>query len=173
MRLVVARIGRPHGVRGEVSVEVRTDAPDLRFVPGALLWTDPGAAGPLTVDGVRDHNGRLLLTFAQVRDRTAAEALRDVLLLADVGEQEEPDAWHVDQLVGLRAEGTDGRLLGEVVDLERGVAQDLLVVREPSGHRALVPFVTALVPVVDVDAGFLVLEPPGGLLEDGLLDDDG
>lgn len=167
MELVIGRIGRPHGVRGEVTVEVRTDAPERRFVVGARLGTDPVSAGPLTVTGVRDAAGRLLLTFAEAADRTAAEALRDVLLLADVSDDEsEPDAWHSHELVGLRAELTDGRPVGEVVDLLTGAAQDLLVVREPSGHRAMVPFVTAIVPVVDVAGGRVVLDPPGGLLAD-------
>jgi 16S rRNA processing protein RimM len=167
MELVVARVGRPHGVRGEVSVEVRTDAPERRLVPGAVLGTDPVSAGPLTVESVRDHNGRLLLTFAEIRDRTGAEALRGVLLTAEVElDEDEPEAWHVQQLVGLRAVLDDGTDVGEVVGLEHGSAQDLLVVREPSGHRALVPFVTAIVPVVDVSGGRIVMNPPGGLLED-------
>ena len=167
MELVVARVGRPHGVRGEVSIEVRTDAPERRLVPGAVLATDPASVGSLTIASVRDHNGRLLVAFEQVNDRSAAEALRGVLLLADVDvDEDEPDAWHVQQLVGLRALLRDGTVVGEVVALEQGAAQDLLVVREPSGHRALVPFVTAIVPVVDVAAGHVVLDPPGGLLED-------
>ena len=165
--LVVARIGRPHGVRGEVSIEVRTDAPDRRFVPGAAFTTDPAGAGPLHLESVRDHNGTLLLGFEGVADRSAAEELRGVLLLATVPvtEDEDPDAWPVAALVGLRAERTDGRPAGEVVGLEHGAAQDLLVLRQPSGATALVPFVTALVPVVDVEGGRIVLDPPGGLLE--------
>ena len=64
MQLVVGRIGRPHGVRGELTVEVRTDSPDTRFAPGSSLSTDPVTAGPLVVDDLRWHSGRLLLTFA-------------------------------------------------------------------------------------------------------------
>lgn len=166
MELVVARIGRPHGIRGEVSVETRTDVPEVRFAPGARLGTDPAAHGPLTVTGARDHSGRWLLTFEEVRDRTAAEALRGVLLTADVTTDDEPDAWHPHELVGLQARTADGLVLGEVVALRTGAAQDLLELREPSGHLALVPFVTAIVPVVDVQAGHVVLDPPGGLLHD-------
>jgi len=171
MELVVARIGRPHGVRGEVTVEVRTDSPDRRFRVGATFGTDPAGAGPLTLSGVRDHNGTLLLTFEHVRDRTAAESLRDVLLMIEAGgaddtEDTEDDEWPVHALVGLRAELADGTPAGEVVGLVPASAQDLLVIREPSGHEALVPFVRAIVPVVDVDGRRLVLDPPGGLLED-------
>ena len=174
VELVVARIGRPHGVRGEVSIEVRTDAPDRRFTPGASFTTDPASAGPLVLDGVRDHNGTLLLTFAGVEDRGGAEELRGVLLLASVPVtgDDEPDAWPVAALVGLRAERTDGRPAGEVVGLEHGAAQDLLVLRQPSGATALVPFVTALVPVVDVPGGRVVIDPPGGLLEGDEVDED-
>ncbi|GAB2697869.1 ribosome maturation factor RimM [Thalassiella azotivora] len=169
MQVVVARVGRPHGVRGEVTVEVRTDDPDRRLAPGSTLRTDPRTAGPLTIGSARDHNGRLLLTFDGVGDRTSAEALRDVLLLAEVepDADDEPDTWHVSTLVGLVAVDAEGRRLGEVVDLLGGAAQDLLVVREPSGHQALVPFVRQIVPEVDVEAGHVVLDPPGGLLQDG------
>jgi 16S rRNA processing protein RimM len=164
MEVVVARVGRPHGVRGELSIEVRTDVPEQRFVPGAVLTTDPGGR-VLRLSAVRDHNGRLLLTFAEVADRAAAEALRDVLLVADVEETEEPDAWPTARLVGLRAVTVDGRDAGTVVGVEHLPAQDLLVLRQPSGARALVPFVAAIVPEVDVPGGRLVLDPPGGLLE--------
>jgi 16S rRNA processing protein RimM len=165
VEVVVARIGRPHGVRGEVSVELRTDVPERRFVPGAVFTTDPGGR-PLTLASVRDHNGVLLLTFAGVSDRGDAEALRDLLLVAQVPPDDEPDAWHVATLVGLRAVTTDGRDVGVVAAVEHLPAQDLLVVEQASGRRAMVPFVSALVPQVDVDAGRVVLDPPGGLLDD-------
>ncbi|PWJ56398.1 16S rRNA processing protein RimM [Quadrisphaera granulorum] len=174
MEVVVARIGRPHGVRGEVSVEVRTDSPGERFAGGAVFSTDPASAGPLTLAAARDHNGVLLLSFEGVNDRNAAEGLRGVLLVADVDatSTDEPDAWSVPALVGLRAERTDGRVAGEVIGVEHGPAQDLLVVKQPSGSLARVPFVAALVPVVDVDGGRVVLDPPGGLLEgDGAPED--
>lgn len=168
VELVVARVGRPHGIHGEVSVEVRTDDPDRRFTAGARYATDPAAAGPLTLGSVRDHNGRLLLTFDEVPDRTAAEALRGVLLLLDVDEQaeaDEPDAWYDHQLVGLAARTIDGTDAGVVSAVEHGAAQDLLVLRLPTGGEARVPFVTALVPEVDVEAGRVLLDPPGGLLD--------
>lgn len=184
MRLVVARVGRPHGIRGEVTVEVRTDSPEQRFVPGAVLEvTAPGrsaargrlpaaAAGPrppvrVTVSGARDHNGILLLSFAEVADRDAAEALRGALLESEVADApQEPDAWYDHQLVGLRVEAPDGTLLGTVRAVEHGPAQDLLVVRRTDGAERLVPFVTAIVPAVDVEAGRLVVVDPGGLITD-------
>lgn len=180
MRLVVARVGRAHGLRGEVSIEVRTDAPDQRFVKGAVLHVEDGSlrrslessgtATTLTLGRVRDNNGTLLLTFDEVTDRTAAEALRNAVLEVEVPEtSDEPDAWYDHELVGLTAVGPAGEKLGEVVAVQHPGAQDLLVVRTVKGEDRLVPFVGALVPEVDPKAGRIVLDPPPGLLED--LDD--
>lgn len=163
MERVVARIGRAHGLRGEVSVEVRTDVPEQRFVEGAVFATDPASAGPLTLEGVRDHNGVLLLTFAGAEDRGAADALRGVLLLVDTEASDEPDAWYESELVGLPVQTPDGAPLGEVLRLDSTGAQDLLVVRATDGDEVLVPFVTALVPVVDVPGRRVVVDAPGGL----------
>ncbi len=167
MERVVARVGRAVGLKGEVTVEVRTDDPAARFVPGAVFVTEPASSGPLTLDGARDHSGVLVLRFAEVADRTTAEGLRGVQLLVDVGASEEPDAWYEDELVGLAVRTPAGGPLGEVVRLDTGGAQDLLVVRTPDGREVLVPFVTALVPDVDIDAGVVVVDPPGGLFDDG------
>ena len=166
MLLTVARIGRPHGLRGEVALDVRTDAPEERFVAGAVLRTDPEQAGPLEVTRVRTAQGRWYVTFAPAPDRTAAEALRGVELLVESEDvADDDDGWYLHELVGLRAEHVaDGRVLGEVVGLEHLPAHDLLVLREPDGARTLVPFVEAIVPVVDVPGGRVVLDPPGGLL---------
>jgi 16S rRNA processing protein RimM len=165
--VVVGRIGRPHGVRGEVTVEVRTDDPDLRFVPGAVFATEPPSRGPVTVAGVHWHSGTLLLRIEGVADRTAAEDLRNTELLIAVDDLpviDDPDSFYDHQLVGLTARLADGGVLGEVTAV-RHEAQDLLVVRRLDGVEALVPFVAAIVPTVDVAAGFLVVDPPEGLLD--------
>ena len=168
--LVVGRIGKPQGIRGEVTVQVRTDDPDARFADGAQLLTEPPERGPLTVAASRDQNGRLVVLFAGVPDRTAAEALRDTLLLVDAATlppTDDPDEFHDVELVGLEARLPDGARLGavrEVLHLPHGDV--LVVVRDdPEGAEALVPFVRALVPVVDVPGGHLVVDPPEGLLE--------
>jgi len=171
VRLVVARVGRTHGVRGEVTVEVRTDVPERRFVRGSRLYVTGDHAldgvDAVTVASARDHNGRLLLGFEEVADRTTADALRGALLEADVPDEvDEDDAWYVHQLVGLRVLAPGGAQLGTVVAVEHPPAQDLLVVRRPDGVQRLVPFVTALVPTVDVRAGFVVVDAPRGLLDD-------
>ena len=169
--VVVGRIGRPHGVRGEVTVEVRTDDPELRFAAGSVLLTEPVARGPLTVAARRWHREILLLSLegpaGPVESREAAEALRDTELhvpLADLPELDDPDAYYDHQLVGLAARLPDGTALGEVAAV-RHEGADLLVVRRPEGGELLVPFVAAIVPTVDVAGGFVVVDPPEGLLD--------
>jgi 16S rRNA processing protein RimM len=168
MELVVARIGRPQGLRGEVSVEVRTDDPARRFVVGAELQTDPVSAGPLRLASVRDQSGRTILRFEGVTDRTQAEGLRGVLLVVETDEDEpdRSDEWYDHELVGLAAVDPRGTPLGTVVRLEHRPAQDLLVVRTTGAAEVLVPFVSALVPEVDVPSGRVVIDPPGGLFDD-------
>jgi 16S rRNA processing protein RimM len=177
VRLIVARIGRAHGLRGEVSVEVRTDAPEARFVDGAVLHVEDGprrralvaTGGPtsLTLTRVRDNNGIMLLSFAEVADRSVAESLRDVVLEAEVAEEsDEPDAWYDHELVGLVAVDPAGARLGEVVAVHHPGAQDLLVVRTPASGDRLVPFVQALVPEVNLKSGRVIVAAPPGLLED-------
>ena len=173
---MVGRIGRPHGVRGEVTVEVRTDDPELRFAVGAVLLTEPASRGPLTVAGRRWHREILLLTLESptgpLSSREDAEALRDTELhvpVADLPELDDPDTFYDHQLVGLAARLPDGTPLGEVVAV-RHEGADLLVVRrradgEVVSGELLVPFVAAIVPTVDVAGGVVVVDPPEGLLD--------
>ena len=164
MELVVARIGRPHGLAGEVSVELRTDVPEERLVAGAVLATDPGSAGPLTVTRTRVQAGRWYVSFAEATDRTAAEDLRGVLLVVTQDASDEADAWYPHELTGLRVERPDGTEVGTVAGIENFPAQDLLVVREGSGVESRIPFVAEIVPVVDIPGGRIVVDPPYGLL---------
>ena len=171
--LTVAIIGPAHALKGEVRLEIRTDDPEGRLAPGTTLPTDPQDAGPLTVSRLRFDGQRWFAAFDQARDRTAAEALRGVRLLVDTDEDEvdeDEESWYAYELVGLTArlalhpghEGTP-QVLGEVVDLEPGIAQDRLVVRTPQGERVAVPFVEELVPEIDLEAGTVTIDPPGGL----------
>jgi 16S rRNA processing protein RimM len=171
MQVVVGRIGKAHGIRGEVTVEVRTDEPDRRFADGTTLRAErpSGAAAPwtaLTVAGTRWHQSTLLVRFDELPDRTAAESARGLLLHADVPADEspeEPDEFYDHQLVGLAAEDVDGRPLGEVTAVLHG-AQDLLQIRTADRRDALVPFVAALVPEVDVAGGRVVVADRPGLV---------
>jgi 16S rRNA processing protein RimM len=167
VQVVVGRIGRPHGVRGDVNVESRTDEPDRRFAPGTVLSTDHPVHRQLTVADSRWHSGRLLLHFSEAADRTAVEALRGVLLSTEVDPAEvpdDPDEFYDHQLVGLTVVDGSGTTLGSVSEVVHG-AQDLLVVARVDGRRAMIPFVEALVPGVDVAGGRLVVDLPDGLLD--------
>ena len=202
MLLTVAVIGPAHALKGEVRLEIRTDDPRGRLAPGARLPvqapdTHEGRGhgdsdiDHLTVARVRFDGSRWFALFEEVRDRTAAEALRGAHLLVETdtagadgaggADDEDDEAWYAHELIGLRvlrapasADREPQQLeqpqklqqfqqLGEVVDLEPGVAQDRLIVRTPEGERVAVPFVEALVPEIDPDAGTITVDPPGGL----------
>jgi 16S rRNA processing protein RimM len=168
MLLVVGEIVRPHGVRGEVVVDVRTDEPGERFTPGTVLVTDPGEPGPLTIEYVRPHLGRLIIAFEGVEGRDGADALRRVLLCVDsddIPPPSDPDEFNDHQLIGLTAVDPAGEKIGEVTRIDHGPAHDMLNLRRPDGRIALVPFVSAMVPEVDLAGGRLVMTLPEGLLD--------
>jgi 16S rRNA processing protein RimM len=170
--VVVARIGKPHGLRGEVTVQLHTDDPERRFAVGATLATQvtAGTSVPraLTIRSTRVHQGTWLLGFDEVSDRTDAESLRGTRLVVDAADltpSNDDDGWYEDELRGLPVLTRDGTRLGEVTRLELGAVQDLLVVALDTGGDAYLPLVEAIVPEVDVDGGRVVVDPPEGLLE--------
>ena len=164
---VAARVGKPHGLRGEVTVQVHTDDPEGRFVPGAVFSTLPPERGPLTLRSVRVHQGTYLLGFESHPDRTAAETLRGTRLLVEDEDDADPDAgWREDELVGFDVVLPDGSPVGTVSALHVRPVQDLLEVRTARGE-VLVPFVEELVPSIDEDERRVVVDPPPGLLELG------
>jgi 16S rRNA processing protein RimM len=187
MELIVGQVLRPHGIRGELIVSVRTDEPALRFAVGSVLLTDSTAvrrpanlpsvtadgvrweAPPtLTIESARPHQDKLIIAFEGVHDRNLADELRGVLLLvkrADIEPITDPDEFSDHDLVGLTAVSTDGVAFGTVRRVEHAPASDLLVLRLPDGRDALVPFVKAIVPEVDIAGGRVVLTPPGGLFD--------
>ncbi|GGX20580.1 ribosome maturation factor RimM [Streptomyces malachitofuscus] len=169
MQLVVARIGRAHGIKGEVTVEVRTDEPELRLGPGAVLTTEPASVGPLTIETGRVHSGRLLLRFEGVRDRNAAEALRNTLLIADVDPDERPedeDEYYDHQLIDLDVVTVDGTAVGRISEISHLPTQDLFVVERPDGTEVYVPFVEEIVTEIDLEEQRAVIDPPPGLIDD-------
>src|ERR1700742_4315175 len=166
MQVTVGRIGRPHGVRGDVVVGVRTDEPELRFAPGSRLDTDPVGVGPLTVAGFKWHSGELLVRFEGVADRDAAAGLRGTWVLVDsatIAPSDDPDEFHDADLVGLSVRTVDGTEVGTVDDVLHS-GQDVLVIKSADGREVMVPFVKPLVPDVDIPAGVLTIDPPDGLL---------
>lgn len=171
MRVIVGRIGRPHGIRGEVVVGVRTDEPDLRFAVGARLGAGQVGEGTpdaeLIVAARRWHSGQLLVAFDGIADRTAASGLGGTWLSVDAAELPpiaDPDEFRDHELIGLSVRTVAGDQVGVVSDvLHHG--QDLLVIKAEGADERLVPFVAPLVPEVDVAAGVLVIDPPPGLLD--------
>ncbi|MGW6978789.1 ribosome maturation factor RimM [Streptomyces sp. NPDC054932] len=169
MELVVARIGRAHGIKGEVTVEVRTDEPELRLSPGAVLKTEPATVGPLTIETGRVHSGRLLLRFAGVKDRTGAESLRNTLLIAEVDPSELPeeeDEYYDHQLMDLDVVLADGTEIGRITEISHLPSQDLFIVERPDGSEVMIPFVEEIVAEIDLEEQRCVITPPPGLIDE-------
>jgi 16S rRNA processing protein RimM len=171
MRVIVGRIGRPHGIRGEVVVGVRTDEPDARFAAGASVFagTSPETATKkLTVASRRWHSGQLLVAFAGIADRTAAAELTGTWLSIDSGElppTKDPDEFRDHELIGLEVRTVTNQAVGVVKDVLHS-GQDVLVIEsQHTKAELLVPFVKALVPEVNIEAGQVVIDPPPGLLD--------
>jgi 16S rRNA processing protein RimM len=175
--LRVCRIGRAQGLKGEVTVQVFTDEPDYRFEPGSLLYTRDGEQ-EFEVAHSRTFKNRWIIHFEGVDDRDTAEALNGTVLYGEADDPEdmlEEDAWYPKDLLGLEARFAEGNMLGapagqtvgKVVDVIEG-AQYLLKIRlaKPvdGDTSTLVPFVDQLVPDIDLENGYLTLDPPGGLI---------
>ena len=188
MLLIIGHIARAHGVNGEVAVHVRTDEPEARFVPGAVLTTEisskvrtapedgPAPAGAvrfeipkkLVIETIRPHQDKLLITFEGILDRDTADAMKGVLLCVDSDEfapLDDPDEFRDHELVGLAVVDTTGQKLGEVLRIDHAAASDLIVMKRAQGGTALIPFVRQIVPQVDVAGGRVVVDPPDGLLD--------
>jgi 16S rRNA processing protein RimM len=166
VQVTVGRIGRAHGIRGAVVVGVRTDEPELRFVKGSRLDTDPSGVGPLTVAATKWHSGELLVRFEGIDDRNAAEELGGTWLMVDsatIAPPADPDEFNDTDLIGLSVRTVDGTVVGTVDDILHP-AQDVLVVKAADGREIMIPFVKAIVPEVDVPSGYVVIDPPEGLL---------
>lgn len=171
----VGRLTKAHGLKGAIKIEMYTDDPDRRFVPGAVFGlqvpgSSPWSGKTLELIELKWFNSHPVAFFKDVLDRSAAETLLKAILLIDrdPDEQPEEDAWYDHQLVGLKVirEGVE---VGTVTRLDHFPAQDLLHVETSSGD-IMVPFVKAIVPSVDIAAGTITVTPPAGLFE--VLPDD-
>lgn len=173
MELVIGRVAKSHGLKGELAVEIRTDEPELRFAVGSVLHGRKPREQKLTsytVEAARQHSGRLLLQLQGVDDRTASDAMRGTLFVvdsADLPPSDDPDSYYDHELEGLAVRLVDGTPIGTVIEVLHSAAGELLSVR-PEGERSgelLIPFVTAIVPVVSIADGFVEIDPPEGLLD--------
>jgi 16S rRNA processing protein RimM len=167
VRVVVGRIGKAHGIRGEVTVEVRTDDPEVRFAPGAELLV-AGSDAVMHVQSMRPHGGGLLVGFDGVQDRTGAEQLRGILLEVDRPEGMSPvddDEFYDSDLIGCVVRDIEGKNLGEVHEVVHLPSQDLLAIRTAEGREWLLPLVRELVTDVDLTAKVVTARPPDGLID--------
>jgi 16S rRNA processing protein RimM len=170
-QLRVGRLTKAHGLKGALKLELYTDDPERRFVPGAEFSLQVPDSSPwhgrvLVLRELRWYNGQPVGFFEGVDDRTAAEGLVKAILWVEqpVDEEPEPDAWYDHQLIGLGVL-RDGERVGEVSHVDHLPAQDLLIVKS-GGREVMVPFVAAFVPEVDLEAGTVTVTPPPGLFED-------
>ncbi|MEY4558768.1 MAG: ribosome maturation factor RimM [Actinomycetota bacterium] len=170
-KLRVGRFLKAHGLKGAIKLELYTDSPNERFVPGAVLELQVPEESPwfgktVTVSELKWFNSSPVLFLKDVSDRTQAESLIKAILLVeqplDVSPQE-PDAWYDHQLAGLKVV-RDGAEIGTLLRVEHMPAQDLLVIKTEDAE-VLLPFVKAFVPKVDIQAGVIEITPPGGLFE--------
>jgi 16S rRNA processing protein RimM len=176
-QLRVGRLVKAHGLKGAIKLELYTDDPEGRFVPGATFTlqvpeSSPWHGKPLTVREFKFMNSHPVAFFEGVDDRSAAEELLRAILWVDEDVQPSPteeDAWFDHQLVGLDVV-RDGQVVGKVARVDHLPAQDLLIVKVRD-EEVLVPFVKAIVPEVDIASGRLIVTPPAGLFEE--LPDDG
>lgn len=176
MELVVGRVAKSHGVKGELAVDVRTDAPEIRFAEGAILQGRKPREKKLnsyTVEAARDHSGRLLLRLVGVSTREASDALRGTLFVidsADVEPSDDPDEFYDHELEGLSVRLPDGAILGTVREVLHTSAGELLAVQPvadgpfAAGPEILVPFVNAIVITISTADGVIDIDPPVGLL---------
>ncbi|MEJ5927363.1 ribosome maturation factor RimM [Corynebacterium sp. H128] len=163
MELMIGRVVKSHGIRGEVVVDATTDDPDLRYIVGEVLHGTQGKKEhELTIASIREHQGRLLIKFEEIPDRTAADSLRGTKFFADPI-YDEDDGFYDHELEGLHVI-LDGKQIGTVTGISHGPAQSLLEV-EIAGREVLIPFVAEIVPEVDLEAGTATITPPEGLLD--------
>ncbi|MFN2115970.1 MAG: ribosome maturation factor RimM [Anaerolineae bacterium] len=174
--MAVGRIGRAHGVRGEVRVDSLTDVPEVRFAPGSVLYigkyiakTDGDALRRVTVVSSREHRDVLLVRFDTVEDREEAQLLTGshayvpLAELADPG----PDAYYEHELIGLAVVTDSGDEVGAVTGLiETGAADVLVIDPGESGIGVkLVPMTGEVINEIDTDGGKIVISPLPGLLD--------
>jgi 16S rRNA processing protein RimM len=169
MELTVARIGRPHGIKGEVTIELHTDDPELRFAPGSKIKSDQENRKELIVEGLRLHSGYWILKFLGIDTRNSAEELRGAVLQCDVDIEEEYEdgSYHVARLIGMKVlqSQSEGEIeIGLVSDVLNLPGQDLLVLDSPTGEK-LIPMVEEIIDDIDLDLNIIRVNVPMGLFE--------
>jgi len=168
MDLVVGRLGRPHGVHGEISVEVRTDEPELRFAKGSKLSVKE-SNNQLTVLSSRWHQEKMLVKFEEITDRDLANEIKGKTLTIKIDPnsiETKKDQYYEFQLVDLKVIDKNNKTLGQIKEVITNLAQDLLVVETVDKREVLVPFVKQIVTNVDLNKKLVIMDPPTGLFDE-------
>jgi 16S rRNA processing protein RimM len=171
-QLRVGRLTKAHGLKGAIKVELYTDAPERRFVPGAVFSLQVPSSSDwhgkaLELIELRFYNAQPVAFFKNVIDRSTAETLVKAILWIDhdpAEKSDEEDAWFDHQLIGLSVI-RDGAVVGTIAHIDHFPAQDLITVTTATGD-VLVPFVKAIVTSVDIETGTMTVTPPFGLFEE-------
>ena len=179
--IIVGAIARPHGIRGELIVDSHADSPTY-FARGSTLRlsppSDPGRGRDYVVRAARPHQERILLTLDSIADRNAAETLRGLAVCVPVERLDPlaPDEVFLQQLFGLRVRLVDSAPtdpdLGVIDDVRDYGGPEIWVIRDPKGREILFPAIDEFVPDIDLDAGLVVIDPPPGLLDLYLVDEE-
>ncbi len=165
---MVAELGRPHGVRGEVTARLAgLERDELESLPRLELRTASGERRPVRIRALRAKRGGWILALEGLEDRNAAEELRGAVLLAPREDLPEAsaDEWYVSDLVGLAVASDDGRELGKLEEVLRLPAHDVYVVRGARGE-ILLPAIADVVLSVDVEAGRMTVHLLPGLADE-------
>ncbi len=166
--VVIGEVVKPHGIRGEFSVENHADSPSL-YAPGGKLWLRPAKGADRVVEILtsRPHQGRMLLTIKGVADRDAAEALRgcQVLVRAEDLPELDDDEIYLHEIVGFDVVLPGGEPVGVLEGFMDLPGQDVWVIRGEGGREILLPATEETVPEIDATARRIVIDPPQGLLE--------
>ena len=165
-QICVARIGAPHGVRGQVRLWTFTEDPYAVLDYGPLATKD--GKRTIEIDNVREAKGHLVATLKGVADRDAAARLNGVELYVArdaLPDAEDGEYYHAD-LIGLAAVNAAGETIGRVVAMHDFGAGDIIEIAPPSGQTLLLPFTDAVVPTVDIAGGKVVIEMPGEIVGD-------
>ncbi|MFM7139465.1 MAG: ribosome maturation factor RimM [Actinomycetes bacterium] len=168
MDLVVGRLGRPHGVHGEISVEVRTDEPEIRFAKGSKLSVKENN-NQLTVLSSRWHQEKMLVKFEEITDRDLANEIKGKTLTIKIDPnsiETKKDQYYEFQLAGLKVIDKNDKTLGQIKEVITNLAQDLLVVETVDKREVLVPFVKQIVTNVDLNKKLVIMDPPTGLFDE-------
>lgn len=164
--IIVGRVGRPHGIRGQVRINLLTDWPD-RFQAGRSLYLegDEVKGRWVTLEDVSFSGHVALVKLKGVNSRTDAEEIKnyDVMILADDRPKLEKDQYYVADLIGLQVQTKAGEYAGEIIDVLQNTAQDIYVIQN-AGREYMVPAVKQFIKRVDISKGVVIIDPVEGLI---------